>query len=287
MRLLITGADGFTGRHLSITARALGYEVIFLASDLTDSSAVMQEILNVDPNYVIHLAAISAVTHSDENAFYKVNLFGTINLLDALIALSVKPKKIILASSANVYGNVDSCSIHEDIVPKPINHYAISKLAMEHISRTYLEELPIVITRPFNYTGKGHDERFLIPKIVRHYIQKSRQIELGNINVLREYNDVRVICDAYLKLLKLGVVGEIYNVCSGKMYSIDEIISSLNRLTSHDMKVKINPEFIRKNEVFKLAGSIEKLEATIGCINHPNLEDTLSWMLSANGLSKN
>lgn len=281
-RLLITGADGFTGQHLRAAAEQVGYDVFSLRSDLTDSAALASEVADVCPTHVVHLAAISAVTHSDHEAFYRVNLFGTLNLLDALKQLAICPKKVLLASSANVYGNADVGLIAETICPLPVNHYAMSKLATEHMAMTYAGDLPIVITRPFNYTGVGHDNRFVIPKIVEHFKNGAAEIELGNLDVHREYNDVRMVCDAYLKLLADGAAGEVYNVCSGRAYSLREVIAIAENISGKAIEVKVNPAFVRANEVYKLAGSPEKLKAVVGDLQEPYLEDTLRWMLCSN-----
>jgi nucleoside-diphosphate-sugar epimerase len=111
---------------------------------------------------------------------YDINFFGTLNILDALVELGQRPAKIVLASSANVYGNPPVEVIDESVCPMPVNHYAISKLAMEFMARTYFDRLNILITRPFNYTGVGQGDNFLIPKIVRHYQEGKTEIELGN-----------------------------------------------------------------------------------------------------------
>jgi len=281
-RLLITGADGFTGQHLRIAAEQVGYEVFSLHSDLTDSSALLSEVVSVCPSHIIHLAAISAVTHADQEAFYRINLFGTLNLLDALKGLPICPENVLLASSANVYGNADIELITEAVCPKPVNHYAMSKLAMEHMALTNASDLPIVITRPFNYTGIGHDNRFVIPKIVEHFKRGAAEIELGNLDVYREYNDVRMVCDAYLKLLEYGVRHEIYNICTGRAYSLREIISTVEEVSRRNIDIKVNPAFFRANEVYKLAGNPEKLKATVGELRVYSLQETLSWMLLNN-----
>lgn len=280
-RLLVTGADGFTGQHLRAAAEQVGYEVFSLQSDLTDSAVLASEVADVCPTHVAHLAAISAVTHSDHEAFYRVNLFGTLNLLDALKQLPICPEKVLLASSANVYGNADVGLIAETVCPLPVNHYAMSKLAMEHMAMTYAGDLPIVITRPFNYTGVGHDNRFVIPKIVEHFKNGAAEIELGNLDVLREYNDVRMVSDAYLKLLAVGVAGEVYNVCSSRAYSLREVISIAEYISGKAIEVKVNPAFVRANEVHTLAGDPEKLKAAIGELQVFSLEETLRWMLSS------
>ncbi len=281
MRILLTGADGFTGRHVSSFAQKNGYEVIGLTADLTNPKAVLEEVARANPTHVIHLAAISAVTHADEEAFYKVNLFGTQNLLGALSHMPNAPQKIVLASSANVYGNALVSPISESVCPKPVNHYAISKLAMEFMSTSFAQRLPIVIGRPFNYTGVGHDNRFVVPKIVDHFKRRTPEIELGNLQVLREYNDVRAVCEAYLGLLQSGIPGEVYNIASGRAVSLQTIISTLEKLTKHSMNVKVNPAFVRANEIEILSGSAKKIETLLGPLNHPSLETTLGWMIDS------
>jgi GDP-6-deoxy-D-talose 4-dehydrogenase len=281
MRILLTGADGFTGRHFQHKAHSLGHEVIALKADLMDAAAVMAEVQAVLPSHVVHLAAVSAVTHADEEAFYRVNLFGTQNLLKALCSLPIAPSKVLLASSANVYGNALVSPISEDYCPKPINHYAISKLAMELMSASFSQQLPIVIGRPFNYTGIWHDNRFVVPKIVEHFQKRASLIELGNLDVLREYNDVRMVCQAYLDLLLLGQPGETYNIASGRAASLRTIISALEEITKHAINVEVNPTFVRANDIAILSGSPTKIEALLGPLNHPSLEDTLSWMVNS------
>jgi nucleoside-diphosphate-sugar epimerase len=279
MKILLTGAAGFTGLIFKKQAEEAGHTVISLKADLTDRAAVIGEVVNVQPTAVVHLAAISFVGHADEVAFYEVNVIGTLNLLTALAGLPVKPKKVLLASSANVYGNCVNSPISEQQPPAPVNHYAMSKLAMEYLALTFADRLPIIIARPFNYTGLGHDSRFVVPKIVEHFKNGATEIELGNLNVLREYNDVRMVCKAYLGLLSLGIPSEIYNIASGRAISIQTIISSLEGLTGHKINVRVNPAFVRANEIAILSGSPKKIEDLLGPLSHPSLEETLSWML--------
>jgi nucleoside-diphosphate-sugar epimerase len=156
----------------------------------------------------------------------------------------------------------------------------MSKLAMEHMAWTYLDKLPIVITRPFNYTGPGQAPQFLIPKLVSHFARRAPAIELGNLHVEREFNDVRMVCDAYLALLAHGVPGEVYNVCSGQPYTLQHVIGLLSAITGHAMEVTVNPAFVRANEVHRLCGSAAKLLACTGRLTVPTLEDTLRWMLA-------
>lgn len=281
MRILLTGAEGFTGRHFHLKARSLGHEVIMLQANLINADAVLAEVRLVNPSHVLHLAAISSVMHADEEAFYRVNLFGTQNLLRALSHLPNAPTKVLLASSANVYGNSCSNPISEECCPKPVNHYAISKLAMELMSTSFSSQLPVVIARPFNYTGIWHDDRFVIPKLVKYYQRRAPEIELGNTDVLREYNDVRMVCEAYLGLLELGYSGETYNIASGNAVSLRTIIPILEMLTGHNINIKVNLDLIRSNEIAMLSGSAKKIESILGPLNHYALEDTLNWMLNS------
>ena len=250
-----------------------------LLADLTDKAAVASEVMQVQPDAVVHLAAISFVGHADDTAFYGVNVVGTMNLLAALAALPVKPSKVLLASSANVYGNCDTSPITEDQPASPVNHYAMSKLAMEHMARTFFDRLPIVITRPFNYTGPGQASNFLIPKLVSHFAQRAPTIELGNLHVEREFNDVRMVCDAYLRMLDKGIAGQTYNICSGQSYALKHIVLILEQLTSHQIKIKVNQNFVRSNEVIKMCGSTDKLFSAIGRLPYYRLEDNLLSML--------
>lgn len=279
MRILLTGADGFTGRHFKAFAETSGHEVLSLQANLTDASTLREEVANARADWVLHLAAISFVGHADATAFYSVNVIGTMNLLSALATLPVKPLKVLLASSANIYGNSEASPIGETTPPAPINHYAMSKLAMEHMALTYADALPLILVRPFNYTGPGQAVEFLIPKLVKHFAERAPTIELGNLHVEREFNDVRMVCSAYLALLTKGKSREIYNVCSGKTYSLQDVIALLRHLTGHAMAVKINPAFVRANEVHRLCGSPEKLKSCIGPLANYTLDETLKSML--------
>jgi nucleoside-diphosphate-sugar epimerase len=279
MKILLTGAAGFTGLFFRSVAQASGHRIVELKANLTDKAAVISEVLQIAPDSVVHLAAISFVGHANDAEFYAVNVVGTMNLLDGLVALDLKPSKVLLASSANVYGNSDVSPITESYPPSPVNHYAMSKLAMEYMAKTYLDRLPVVFTRPFNYTGPGQASSFLIPKLVNHFAQRAPAIELGNLYVEREFNDVRMVCDAYLALLAHGVPGEVYNVCSGRPYTLQHVMGVLSGITGHLMDVQVNPAFVRANEVHRLCGSAQKIRECVSDLPVYELEDTLQWML--------
>ncbi|WP_336269505.1 GDP-mannose 4,6-dehydratase [Vreelandella arctica] len=289
---LVTGASGFTGHYMVEALVNEGFQVVGLGSrptaahqtlacDLTDASAVKACIERVKPNWVIHLAALSFVGHEDQRAFYDVNVFGTLNLLQALASLETPPERILVASSANVYGTPDMGVIDESICPAPVNHYACSKLAMEHMVANWFERLPIVITRPFNYTGPGQDSRFLIPKIVEHFAQEKSAIELGNIDVSRDFSDVRDVVAAYMALLESTAQNKVVNISSGTDTALRAIIEKISALAGYDIEVSVNPAFVRPNEIPRLCGANARLKQLTGWEPCYHLDQTLEDMLNA------
>ncbi len=291
--VLVTGSRGFTGHYLAQALRARGMRVVGLmqgtaqgddefACDLTNATQVQLAVQMVQPAYVAHLAALAFVGHGDAKAFYEVNLFGTLNLLEALGSLSTPPQQVLVASSANVYGTPGVEVIDESVCPAPVNHYACSKLAMEHMVRTWMARLPIVLARPFNYTGVGQDEKFLIPKIVNHFVRRADIIELGNLDVSRDFSDVRDVVDAYVRLLHTpDASGQTLNVCSGSATSLRDVLTMAEAMTGHSLTVSVNPEFVRANEVPRLLGDATRLQGLTGWRPQYDLASTLRWMTEA------
>jgi nucleoside-diphosphate-sugar epimerase len=299
-RILITGADGFTGRYLANELQRAGYEVHGLVhkpvaggvpgvarlhvGDLADATRLTAVVQEVQPHQVAHLAAIAFVAHGDVDAMYRTNVVGTRNLLEALVQSKAPIEAVLLASSANVYGNSVGGVLSESTPAAPANDYAVSKLAMEYVARLYAERLPIVVARPFNYTGVGQDESFLIPKIVSHVRRHAPLIELGNLEVARDFSDVRTMVQCYHRLLQAdaaSVVGQTFNVCSGRAWTLNEVLAMVREISGHPFEVRVNPAFVRQNEVKLLVGSTAKLEAAIGAQPAIALDDTLRWMLEA------
>lgn len=291
-RALITGLRGFTGEYLARELEACGYEVFGTAFgneivddhvfyvDLCDRDAVANLVNFIQPDIVAHLAAISFVPHGNVEDMYRINVVGSRNLLEALASLPRAPHCVLLASSANVYGNVSVDVISETVEATPGNDYAISKLAMEHVANLWQHKLPIVITRPFNYTGVGQSDQFLVPKIVKHFKSGARQIELGNIDIARDFSDVRTVARIYRELLQVAPKGKIFNVCSGTAHTLREIIVMAQDLCGYEIDVQVNPLFVRDNEIKKLVGSTSKLRKQIGDWRVIPLRETLAWMLN-------
>lgn len=289
-RVLVTGSEGFTGHYLVAELKAAGHEVIglgshassapgYIQSDLTDAGTLKAALADAQPDVVVHLAALAFVGHGDPNGFYQVNLMGTRNLLEAVAASGKTPESVLLASSANVYGNQAEGVLDERTPPAPANDYAVSKVAMEYMAKTWLPNLPITLVRPFNYTGVGQADNFLLPKIVSHFKRKASVIELGNLDVWRDFSDVRAVVQAYRKLIEKQPVGETFNVASGKTYSLREVLALCTELSGHELEVQVNPAFVRANEVKTLCGDAGKLRECIGEWDTPELKDTLRWML--------
>jgi nucleoside-diphosphate-sugar epimerase len=294
LTVLITGFRGFTARYLAAELKAAGYNVCGtdhiegtkkpgeISADLCNRDVVRKVIEEVQPDVVAHLAAISFVAHGDAEAIYRVNVVGTRNLLQALAESGKSLRAVLLASSANIYGNADVDPITESTPANPANDYAISKLAMEYIARLWMEKLPIVTVRPFNYTGRGQSLNFLLPKIVEHFRREAREIEMGNLNVARDFSDVRTVVGAYRRLIELAPAGETFNVCSGKAYSMEEVINLMAKIAGYRIRIKVNPAFIRENEVKHLRGSADKLVGAIGRLDPIPMEQTLRWMYELN-----
>jgi len=280
MLTLVTGLDGFTGPYIKSELEKKGHHVAGLIADLTNYEATSEEIKRLQPEAVIHLAGISFVGHDHANSFYDVNLMGTHNLLKALVENVPNVQSILLASSANVYGSRSEGLIDEDARPDPPNDYAVSKLAMEYLAHLWVGRLPLFIVRPFNYTGVGQDEKFLIPKIVSHFKQRKSIIELGNLEVWREFGDVRDVATIYCRLIECCPFGETINVCTGEAHSLREVVLLCQKFSGHEIEIEINPSFVRENEVRILRGNNSRLEKIIGELEVYPLEDTLKWMLN-------
>ena len=280
MRILITGINGFTGSYLRSKLIELGFSVVGLNSNLLDYNSLCKEIKMLKPEAVIHLGGVSFAGHKDYKNYYETNLIGTRNLLEVLSEYSKDIKSILIASSGSIYGNHYRHTINENDIPKPANDYAISKLASEYVAKLFMEILPITIVRPFNYTGLGQDNNFLIPKIVEHFNKRKTSIELGNINIQREFNDVRNVVNIYSDLLINIPSGNIFNICTEKTFSIQEIISKCEKITNHKIEIRANSNFCRSNDANRLVGNGQYLREFINPKNAFSMDDTLHWMLS-------
>ena len=280
-KVWLIGADSFTGTHLLPSLERNKYQVDISEVDITDKEQVSEAMFRIEPDYIISLAAISFVPDDGDESIYAVNTFGAQNILAACLKLPKKPKNIILASSANIYGVQKQEQVDENSIPNPVNHYGCSKWSMEQIAQTYSEQLNITITRPFNYTGIGQDSKFLVPKIVEHFIKKTTVLKLGNIDVWRDFSDVRWIIEAYTKLLSRQNQGLTrVNLCSGNLISIREIIDVLQQITDHQITVETDIDLVRKADIHRQCGNNKKLFELLPNLSSViELKETLKWMV--------
>jgi nucleoside-diphosphate-sugar epimerase len=291
-RILITGINGFTGVHLERYLAENGFDVYgtvidtplsskHFQCDITQMDQVDTIIAELRPDYLIHIAGISFPGEKNASLIYDVNVIGTENIIRSLINHRVTLKKVIIASSATVYGDQGEEVLDESMCPKPLNHYGCSKLSMEHISAHYFDKLNIIITRPFNYTGIGQEKHFLIPKIVSHYKEGKREIELGNLNVAREFNDIDYIIGNYYKLLISEAKSITVNLSSNHPVKLLDVIDMMNEIAGYTIEVKVNPLFVRENEIPSLSGSTKLLETLVELENKETLHKTLQTMYDA------
>jgi nucleoside-diphosphate-sugar epimerase len=274
---MLTGAGGFTGRFVSDALAARGISCVPLSAELTDAGAVEAAVAATDFDRVIHLAAKAFVHSADWEDFYRVNQLGTLHLLDA-IARHRPSARCIVASSAQVYGPGAEGLITEDASTRPSNHYAISKLAMEQGASLWRDRLEIVVTRPFNYTGRGQHTDYLIPKIVDHFRRRAPTIELGNLFVQRDFGDVRSVADAYVGLAMAQDAPAVANIGTGIVHSIDDILAMLSEISGHNIDVRVNPKFVRANDVPVLGGDPGVLRQALPEWTPKDLRETLHWM---------
>jgi nucleoside-diphosphate-sugar epimerase len=285
-RVLITGDSGFTGSYLRSALTVRGYDVIGLndnrngkAIDLLDADTLDRFCGTSAVDHIIHLAAISFVAHEQIADIYRVNVIGSLNLLRSLSRQKVCPQKIILASSANIYGRPSRIPVDELAPPAPLSHYGVSKYSMELMARIWFDRLPILIVRPFNYTGVGQSTQFVFAKLVKHFRDRASEIELGDTSVVREFMDVRDVAEIYANLLESAAVSEAVNICSGQGYRLDEIIERLQTTTGLKPLIQRRDALVRVNDIPELVGSPQKLRSIVNRFAFRPLEETLAWMI--------
>ena len=280
MRVALTGAGGFTGRYVTAALDAAGVEWVSLSANLRNPAAVEQAVMETDFDRLIHLAGHAFVGAPDWPSFYAVNQLGTFHLIDAVARL--KPgTRCILASSAQIYGPGAEGLIAENAPANPTNHYAISKFAMEQGAALWRDRLEIVVTRPFNYTGVGQGTEYLVPKLVDHYRRRTPVIELGNTWVQRDFGDVRSVAEVYAMLVLARAVPPVLNICTGTVCSIGAIVEMLSAISGHTVEVRVNPVFVRANDVAMLGGDVAQLRTALPAWQPRELRDTLEWMYGA------
>ena len=277
-RILITGGAGFTGRLLINDLLAHGYQCVSLKANLLSVEDLLSELKSVQIDRVIHLAAQSFVGSQDLGAIYQSNVVGTTNLLDALAETQFGLEKVIVASSAAVYGNQGG-QLSENSPLEPTSHYGCSKLAMERMVSQYQGLFSVLIARPFNYMGVGHAARFVIPKIVAAAKAGHSNLSLGNIHVRREFNDARDVIVWYRCLLEANLSHNVVNICSGRSTSLSDVIDLVSEKVGRSIDVITDPDLWRTGEIDDLSGDPTRLYEVTNHKPKFSLDDTITWML--------
>jgi len=291
-RVLITGATGFTGRLLVGRLRQNRREVMAFSNgaddegvrnvDLRDFHSLTQAVSQIRPSAVVHLAGIAATDHSDIGEIYSANVVGTANLFGALAAVNIEPQIVIIASSAQVYAAPKGdAPLTEDSPLAPQSHYAVSKRTAEDIARIYSSRFPVIVTRPFNYTGPGQSPSFLVPKIVQHYAEGKSEIRLGNLDLFRDFSDVGRVVEAYYRLVSEPIDPDTINICSGHSVHLTDIPKILEEISGRTIEVITDPSLVRGNEPHVIAGSPSRLETLVGPLPNPEFRETLLHMYEA------
>lgn len=312
-KYLITGFSGFVSRYFleylennSIRAHVLGVDVLspqfsleayanvqcaFEKIDLLDKTRVDNLIYQFQPDYVLHLASFSSVAFSWKQPVTSFlnnnNIF--LNLLEKVRALNLKCR-ILSVGSSEEYGNVDEADLPltEEHRLNPLSPYAVARVSQEMLSRVYVDGygLDIVMTRSFNHIGPRQREIFAVPSFVRQLVQMkkmgAREVELrtGDVNVVRDFLDVRDVVAAYYLLLKNGTSGQVYNICGENGVSLRNIINNIARCLDLQVKISIEEKLLRPNDAKVVIGSSAKLREQTGWTAVIPLEQSLRDMIA-------
>jgi len=283
-RILITGVNGFVGRHLVSALKTVGDEIVgvdighdaawemdrYYGYDLAEADAVRKIMSDERPDAVIHLAAVSSVAQSwkapVESFLNNTSIF--LNVVESVRVLGLQTR-ILSVGSSEEYGNIpgDEVPIEENRPLAPANPYAVARVSQEQLSRLYAEGfgLDVVMTRSFNQIGPGQRTDFVVPSFL-HQLKKGKDagqekvtVQVGDLSVVRDFMDVRDTVAAYLLLIERGVAGEVYNVCSGVGRRLSEVLETAARIAGVDVNVEVDPQRMRPVDNKVIVGSNEKM----------------------------
>ena len=308
MRVLITGATGFAGRHLSAHCAALGHEVHGLvrpgregalppgvvahAADLGDPASVAGVLERSAPGGVVHLAGASSVGRSfaEPVATWDVNLGGTIGVLEAL-RLAAPATPALIVTSGEIHGRVpvEDLPVTERTPLNPVSPYGASKAAADLAAGQYRAAYGVhaIRVRAFNHIGPGQDPRFVLPNVARQIARAERdgregvEVAVGNLDTRRDFIDVRDMVRAYVLLLEKGDPDAVYLACGGESLPVRRLIEGLAPLARIPVAFRSEPGLRRDGEQPDLYGSPARLRADTGWIPEIPIEttlaDTLDW----------
>ncbi len=290
-KVFITGANGFIGSYICKKLIDRGIDFLgmvgpgannlidggnYVECALNDKEKLHKIISDFKPTVVLHLAAIANPTFGDVTQIYDVNVTGSENLLNTIASICSRDTRVVLVSTAGVYGNQDIPFLKENCPYNPANHYAYSKMVMELLSRNYEDKFDICIVRPFNMIGYGQQDNFLIPKLVKAFVNKQNVLKIGNLSTERDYVDTDFASNVFIKLiLKEKLEHNIYNICSGVGVKGSEIILKLASITKFMPEIQIDTQFIRKNEIWRMVGDPTRVNNLINKELYPKDIDTI------------
>jgi GDP-4-dehydro-6-deoxy-D-mannose reductase len=289
VRAFVTGASGFVGTWLTRHLEEMGDEAFALGTgiDVTDGPAVADAVVSASPDVIYHLAALTHVGDSwvaPEETF-RVNAIGTLSILEAA-RRTEEPPRVVLVSSAEVYGPAESAPIEETMALRPVTPYAASKVAAEYLGlQAYLGRgIEVIRARPFNHVGPGQSPNFVIAALAKRLVEAESsgalEVSVGDLSPARDFTDVRDVVRAYRLLAELGVPGEAYNVCSGEAVAIAAVFDELVVLSGNQVKPAVDPVLLRPVDIPVLVGDATKLVSLTGWSRTIPLETTLKDVLA-------
>lgn len=308
MRILITGVSGFVGRHLlshlckqqpqaEIHGTVIEAESHFDDAhvqkhvvDLKDSAAVDRIVDRIQPDHIYHLAALSSPRRSFSIPWETLenNIRSQLNIVQACLALQVKPR-LVVVSSAEIYGPVgaEQLPVSEDSPLRPTNPYGVSKVAQDMLALQYFlsHKLPVVRVRPFNHIGPGQSEGFVASDFAKQIARIEAGLQeavmvVGNLSAERDFTDVRDVVRAYHLIMQQGIAGEVYNVASGKAYSIQQLLNILLGCSRVTIKVQPDPARMLPIDVMVVRGDASRLHKLTGWRPSIAFETTLLDVLN-------
>lgn len=299
-RVLIFGVNGFAGAHLAHELVLHGYVVCgsdlsdmcplsevsaYHVCDLTDNEGVAAVVRQFEPDYIVNLAAVSSVGLSWRSPALtmRVNVEGALNVMEAARSQETMPRVLLVGSSEEYAARVGPLNEGDPTLSN--NPYGISKVTQEHFATLYAERygLHVCLTRSFNHTGPGQPPRFVLPSWCRQAAEISRsgrpgKMVVGNLNVSRDFSDVRDVVRAYRLILEGGRAGEVYNVGSGRALPLRDLLKTVTSFCSRPIEVEVDSALIRPADTLSICCDYSKLHKDLGWDPERRIENTLREM---------